>query len=186
MATDDPKTASMPGRYASALFELAKEQNAIAQVEGDLDRFQAMLDESTDLKRLVESPVFKADEQSRALTAVLDQAGVSGLAGNFLRLIANNRRLFAVPQMIAVFRELASRDRGEVPAEVATAEPLTDAQVEALKERLRISIGKEVKLTTKVDPELLGGMVLKVGSRMIDSSLRTKLTTLKMRMKEVG
>ncbi len=176
----------MQGRYASALFELAKEQNQLEAVEADLVSFQKLIDESGDLKRLVRSPVYSAEDQLRALTAVLDKAGLVSLAGNFLKLIARNRRLFAVEGMVKIFRDLAARDRGEVQADVTSATPLSDEQVESLKAKLKASIGKDVQLNTRVDPSVLGGLIVKVGSRMIDSSLRTKLATLKMRMKEVG
>lgn len=185
MATDDPIMAGMAGRYASALFELAGEQRQIPDVENNLLKFRELLDGSTDLQRLVRSPVFSADDQLKALSAVLDRAGIGGLAANFLRLIARNRRLFAVPDMIKAFRALAARARGEVEAEVTSAFPLRDAQVQALKDTLKASAGNNVQLNMRVDPSLLGGLIVKLGSRMIDSSLRTKLNTLKVRMKEV-
>ena len=192
MATEDANMssgsgggASVAGRYASALFDLATEQRQIADVEANLVKFQAMLDGSTDLLRLVRSPVFSADEQLKAISAVVDKGGITGLGGNFLRLIAKNRRLFAVPDMIKTFRALAARSRGEMQAEVTSAVALTEAQTNALKDTLRTSVGKDVQLIAKVDPSVLGGLVVKLGSRMIDSSLRTKLSTLKARMKEV-
>jgi len=185
LATEDTMTASVPGRYASALFELASEQRQIADVEKNLVSFQSFMDSSQDLQRLVRSPVFSADEQLKAITSIIEKAGIGGLAGNFLRLIARNRRLFAVPDMIRTFRALSARARGEVLAEVTSAIALTPAQQQALKDTLRGSAGKEVQLNTRVDPAILGGLVVKIGSRMIDSSFRTKLNTLKARMKEV-
>ncbi len=178
--------ASVPGRYASALFELAQEHDQLQPLENDMDTLQALLDESDDLRRMVRSPVFAADDQARALEAVLGQAGVSGLMLNFIKLVTRNRRLFAVPDMIKAFRSLAAAARGEVEADVTSATALSDDQVGALKETLKASIGKDVQINAKVDPSLLGGLIVKVGSRMIDSSLRTKLSTLKLRMKEVG
>ena len=178
--------ASVPGRYASALFELAQEQSQLQPVENDLIGLQALLDESEDLRRMVRSPVFTADDQGKALDAVLTKAGVSGLTMNFMKLITRNRRLFAVPEMIKAFRSLAASARGEVEADVTSATALSDGQAEALKETLKASIGKDVRINAKVDPSLLGGLIVKIGSRMIDSSLRTKLSTLKTRMKEVG
>jgi F-type H+-transporting ATPase subunit delta len=175
--------ASMAGRYAAALFELAKEDKQLKQVEGDLADFQRMLDTSNELRRLVRSPVISADDQAKAVAAVLAKAGASGLTGNFLRLIARNRRLFAVSDMIKVFRALAARERGEVSADVASAHPLTPEQMKLLTDTLRISVGKEVQVNTRVDPNLLGGLVVKIGSKMIDSSLRTKLDNLKVAMK---
>jgi len=155
-------------------------------VEQDLINLQRMLDESADLQRMVRSPVFSADEQSGALVAVLGKAGISGLTLNFVKLIARNRRLFALGDMIKGFRTLAARARGEVEADVSSAVALGDEQMAALKETLKASIGKDVRINAHVDPSLLGGLIVKVGSRMIDSSLRTKLATLKLRMKEVG
>ncbi len=178
--------AGVAGRYASALFELASEQGKVAEVEGNLNRFMTMLEGSTDLQRLVRSPVFSADEQVKAVTAILAKAEIGGLAGNFLQLIARNRRLFAATDMIKSFRALAARGRGEVIAEVASAHALTPAQLTALQDTLRASVGgKQVKIHTTVDPTLLGGLVVKMGSRMVDSSLRTKLASLKTRLKEV-
>jgi F-type H+-transporting ATPase subunit delta len=184
VATDSPIMASVAGRYASALFELASDERQIADVEKNLMSFQAMMDASADLQRLIRSPVFSAGDQLKALSAILDKAGIGGLAGNFLRLIARNRRLFAAPDMIKAYRALTARARGEVEAEVTSAFALKDAQVEALKEALRASAGKDVQLDLRVDPALLGGLIVKLGSRMIDSSLRTKLNTLKVRLKE--
>ncbi|MEO1720133.1 MAG: F0F1 ATP synthase subunit delta [Pseudomonadota bacterium] len=184
MATDDPQTASVPGRYAAALFDLAKDQNSVADVERDLGAFKTLLDESDDLKRLVRSPVFSADDQIKALSAVLEKAEIGGLSEKFLKLIAQNRRLFAVSDMISIFKRLAAADRGEVQAEVTSAAPLDDSQIAAIKEQIKASVGQDVQLDTSVDPSLLGGLIVKVGSRMIDSSLRTKLSMLKSRMKE--
>ena len=186
VATEDQMMASVPGRYASALFELAQEQSQLQPVENDLNRIQTMLDESPDLLRMVRSPVFSAEDQTKALDALLSKAGIGGLTLNFVKLIVRNRRLFAIPDMIKAFRTLAAGARGEVEADVASATALNDSQLQALKETLKTSIGKDVQINASVDPSLLGGLVVKVGSRMIDSSLRTKLSTLKLRMKEVG
>lgn len=191
MATDEQSTASVPGRYASALYELARDQKAVAAVEADLAKFSTVLDSSADLQRLVRSPVFSSEEQSKAIGAVLDKAGIGGIAGNFVKLLAKNRRLFAVADMIKAFRAIAARERGEVVAEVASAHPLTDAQIADLKSTLqgfvtKQALGKDITIHSKVDPGLLGGLVVKVGSRMIDSSLKTKLSTLKVAMKGTG
>jgi F-type H+-transporting ATPase subunit delta len=183
VATDQINTASMPGRYASALFELAKEQEAIAQIEADLARFDAVLTESEDLRRLVASPIFAAEDQSRALTAVLGALGITGLTANFLQLVTRNRRLFAVPQMIKIFRALAADHRGEITAEVTTAQALNDEQTAQLKETLKNSVGKDVQLNVRVDSAILGGLIVKIGSRMIDSSLRTRLNAMKVSLK---
>ena len=186
VASDDPMMASMAGRYAVALFELAKDQKQLEQVERDLGIFQAMIDGSAEMRRLVLSPVISADDQSKALASVLQMEGISGLTANFLNLIARNRRLFAVSDMIKSFRALLSRERGEVNADVASAHPLTQEQLQQLSDTLRTSIGKNVRIDTRVDPNLLGGLVVKIGSRMIDSSLRTKLNNLKVVMKGIG
>lgn len=178
--------ASMAGRYAAALFEIAKDDKQLPQVETDVKTFQAMLDESEDLRRLVRSPVISAEDQASALEALLQKAGVSGLTANFLKLIARNRRLFSVDDMLKNFRALLSRERGEVDADVASAHALTAEQLNALKDVLKAQVGKDVQVNTRVDPSLLGGLVVKVGSRMIDSSLRTKLNNLKVAMKGIG
>jgi F-type H+-transporting ATPase subunit delta len=186
VATEDPIMATVAGRYASALFDLATEQRQMAEVEGQLNKFQAMIDDSADLRRLVASPAFSADDQAKAIKALIEKAGIGGLAGNFLQLIARNRRLFAVPDMIKSYRALSARARGEVEAEVASAFPLDAKQLEQLNDTLRATVGgKQIKLNTRVDPSLLGGLVVKMGSRMVDSSLRTKLASLKTRLKEV-
>lgn len=182
MATDDPIMASVAGRYASALFDLAKDENKIEEVEKDLGTFQALIAESDDLVRVVRSPVIASEDQSRALDAVLAKAGVSGLTANFFKLIAKNRRLFAADDMARAFKALAARHRGEVSAEVASAHALSDEQTAELKSVLKASVGKDVTLSTKVDPSLLGGLVVKIGSRMIDSSLKTKLANMKAAM----
>ena len=174
----------MAGRYATALFELALEASAVEAVEADLDRFDALVAESTDLTRLVRSPVFSAEEQLQALSAVLDRTGISGLAANFLKLAASNRRLFAVRDMISAFRTLVAQHKGEVTAEVTVAEPLKDQHVDALRAALKSVTGKDVDLDIKIDPAIIGGLIVKLGSRMVDSSLRTKLNGIKHAMKE--
>ena len=174
----------MAGRYATALFELALEANAVEAVQADLDRFDALVAESADLNRLVRSPVFSAKEQLQALSAVLDRVGISGLAANFLKLAASNRRLFAVRDMIKAFRALVAEHKGEATAAVTVAEPLKNQHVDALRAALKSVTGKDVDLDVKVDTAILGGLVVKVGSRMVDSSLRTKLNAIKHAMKE--
>ena len=179
-------TATAAGRYAAALFELAGEQNSIAGVEDDLGRFQAMIDDSEDLSRLVKSPLYSVDEQSRSVGAIAAKAELSPLVRNFLDVLIRNRRLFAVEDMIKVFRSLAAHRRGEVVAEVASATAISDAQMEELKATLKASVGNDVKLATRVDPSLLGGLIVKIGSRMIDSSLRTKLSNMRLALKGTG
>jgi F-type H+-transporting ATPase subunit delta len=176
----------MPGRYALALFELARDSKAVDAVKTDLDGFVALLDESADLERLVRSPVFTADEQLRALSAVLDGAGITGLAANFLKLVAANRRLFAVRDMIRVFRALYARHKGEVTADVTVAEPLGAQHLESLTSALKAVTGKDVQVAVKIDPAIIGGLIVKLGSRMVDASLKTKLNSIRHAMKEVG
>jgi F-type H+-transporting ATPase subunit delta len=186
VAAEDPSVSGVSGRYATALFELARDEKSIDAVKADLDKFETMLSESADLTRLVRSPVFAADVQLKALSAVLDQAGISGIAANFLKVLTNNRRLFAVADVIRAFRALVARFKGEASAEVTVAEPLSDKNLDALKAALNQVSGKDVTLNVKVDPSIIGGLVVKLGSRMVDSSLRTKLNSIKHAMKEAG
>ena len=174
----------MAGRYATALFDLALEANAVDAVKAELDRFDALVAESADLTRLVRSPVFSEEEQLRALSAVLERAGIGGLAANFLKLVTSNRRLFAVRDMVKAFRALVAGHKGEATAAVTVAEPLKDQHVDALRAALKSVTGKDVDLDIKIDPAILGGLVVKLGSRMVDSSLRTKLNGIKHAMKE--
>lgn len=173
-------------RYASSLFDLAQEAGSAAAVGADLDRFQALIDESDDLKRLIVSPVFSAEDQTKAISAVAAKVGITGLVANFLKVVASNRRLFAVPGMIKAYRVIAARARGEITADVTSAHALTAAQETELKAALKGVTGKDVAIAVTVDPSILGGLIVKVGSRQIDTSLRTKLSTLKLALKEVG
>ena len=175
----------MAGRYANALFELALEEKALDAVKSDLENFDALITANPDLHRLVRSPVFGADEQLKALSAILDKVGIGGLAANFLRVITTNRRLFAVRDMIRGFRALVAKHRGEVSAEVTVAETLNGENLDALKGALKsVTGGKDIDLDIKIDPAIIGGLIVKVGSRMVDSSLRTKLNAIKLAMKE--
>lgn len=173
-------------RYARSLFDLALEANAVEATERDLAQVETMLAGSPDLKRLIESPVFSADDQFRAISAVAARAGIGGLVGNFLKVAAKNRRLFAVPGMIRSYRQIAATHRGEVSAEVTSAHELDSQQQAELKATLKEVAGKDVAINVTVDPALLGGLVVKIGSRQIDTSLRTKLNSLKLALKEVG
>ena len=186
MAAEDPSVSGVSGRYATALFELARDEKAIDAVKADVDRFDALLNESADLKRLVRSPVFTAEAQLKALDAVLQRAGISGIAANFLKVLTRNRRLFAVSDVIRAFRSLVAKFKGEATADVTVAETLTDRNLDALKTALKSVTGKDVALNVKVDPSIIGGLVVKLGSRMVDSSLRTKLNSIKHAMKEAG
>ena len=178
----------MAGRYAQALFALAEERGAVEGVAADLATFSAMLDESEDLRNFVRSPVFSAEQQAQALDALLGRAGLSGTTtAQFLKLVASKRRLFAVRDMIRDFNILHDHAVGLSRAAVTVAEPLKDEHVEALKAALaEIAGGQRVEVAVKVDPSLIGGMIVQIGSRMVDSSLKTKLNSLRARMKEVG
>jgi F-type H+-transporting ATPase subunit delta len=184
LVAENPSVSGVSGRYATALFELARDEKSVDAVKADLDRFDAMLADSADLKRLVRSPVFSSDAQSRALSAVLDRAGISGISANFLKVLTANRRLFAVDQVIRAFRALVAKFKGEATADVTVAEKLSDKNLDALKTALKSVTGKDVSLNVNVDPSIIGGLVVKLGSRMVDSSLRTKLNSIKHAMKE--
>ena len=184
MAGEEHLVSGVAGRYATALFDLARDANTIDAAKADLERFDALVGESPDLARLVRSPVFSADEQLNALSAVLERAGIGGLTAQFLKLVTKNRRLFAVHDMVRAFRNLVARHKGETTAEVTVAEEIKDDHVAALRNALKAVSGKEVDLKIKVDPAIIGGLVVKLGSRMVDSSLRTKLNSIKHAMKE--
>jgi F-type H+-transporting ATPase subunit delta len=168
------------------LFELARDEKSIDAVKADLDEFDALLADSADLKRLVRSPVFSAEVQMRALDAVLAKAGMTGTSAKFLKVLTANRRLFAVADVIRAFRALVANFKGEATAEVTVAEQLNEKNLDALKASLKSVTGKDVALNVKVDPSIIGGLVVKLGSRMVDSSLRTKLNSIKHAMKEAG
>ena len=173
----------MAGRYAGALFDLAKDQKALDQVQEDLKGFKSLLDESGDLSRLIRSPAISRDDQVKALTAIAKEAGVSGLTIKFLGLLADKRRAFALPAVIDAYASLLAEEKGEVQAEVVSAIELTQAQADDVKAKISKSVGKTVTMTSSVDPSLMGGLVVRVGSRMIDASLKTKLHQLELAMK---
>lgn len=186
MAQSGSLISGVAERYAGSLFELARDSKSVAAVEKDLARVEELIAGSDDLRRLIASPVFSADEQSKAIAAVADRAGIRGLVGNFLRVVARNRRLFAIPGMIAAFRRIAAESRGETSAEVTSAHALTAAQKVELAGALKQVAGKDVSVALTVDPSILGGLIVKMGSRQIDTSLKTKLNSLKLALKEVG
>lgn len=185
-STNSGAVSGVAERYASALFDLAVAEKKIPAVEKDLKRIGALLDGSADLQRLIKSPVFAAEDQAAAVSAVLKKAKISGLVANFINVVASNRRLFAVPGMLVSFRQKLAEHRGEINAQVTVAHKLTPAQSKELKATLKGVVGKDVALDVTVDPSLLGGMIVKVGSRQIDTSLKTKLSSLKLALKEVG
>ncbi len=186
MAAASTITSGLAERYATALFDLAKEDGQIDAVMQDLDSVRTMLDESEDLRRTIRSPVISASAQAQAITAVADRAGLSSLTKQFLGLLAHKRRLFALPQIIEAFRAIVAKDRGEISCEVISAAELQDNQIAALRESVSAQAGKDVNLSVRVEPELLGGVVVRIGSRMIDASLRTKLQNLEHSMRGIG
>jgi F-type H+-transporting ATPase subunit delta len=173
----------LAGRYANALFELAQDQKSIDAVSADLAGLRRALETSADLARLVRSPVFSAEDHAKALKAILEKMGAQALTTKFVLLLAEKRRLFILTQVIAAFERLVAKSRGETEAEVTSARALNDSEIAELKSVLKSKLGKEPRLHAKIDPSLLGGLVVKVGSRMIDSSLRTKLDGLRSAMK---
>ena len=187
--TSSSSTGAVSGvaeRYASALLELAESEKKTKAVEKDLNRVGDLLKGSDDLMRLIKSPAFSADDQASAIKAVLSKAKITGLAANFIGVVAGNRRLFAVPDMLRSFNEKLAELRGETSAAVTVAHKLTAEQTKQLKTTLKGVVGKDVALDVTVDSSLLGGMIVKVGSRQIDTSLKTKLSSLKLALKEVG
>ena len=182
----NPTTSGVALRYASALFDLAREENALDTVDADVTSLRTMLTESADLSRLVASPIFSADDQIKAMSAVMEKAEISGLTANFVKLAARNRRLFALPGMLRAFHELLAAHRGETIAVITSAEPLSDTQMTALKEALAEKAGGTIKLETHVDPSLIGGLIVRLGSQMIDTSVRTRLQGLRAAMKEAA
>lgn len=186
MSADQPHATGVAGRYATALFELADQAGALDAVAADLKGLSDLINSSDDLNRLVKSPVFSAEDQDRAMAAIMTKAGIQKLTQNFVGVVIRNRRFFALQDMIRAYGQLLAASRGEMTAEVTSAHPLGDPQVAALKEALNAAMGRDVQIETNVDKGLLGGLVVKVGSRMIDSSLRTKLNNLKFAMKEAG
>jgi F-type H+-transporting ATPase subunit delta len=184
MAGEEATVSGVAGRYATALFELALEAGAIDRIREELDTFDTLATSNPDLMRVIRSPVFGAEEQTKALTAVLERAGIGGVTAQFLKVVASNRRLFAVRQIIKSFRTLVARHKGEVTAQVTVAERLNDARLAEIKDALATVTGKDVHVEMHVDPSIIGGLVVKLGSRMVDTSLRTKLNAIKHAMKE--
>lgn len=186
MAAQTSEQGGLATRYAAALFELAESRNQLDAVAADLAALAKMIAESADLKRLITSPVLSRAEQGKAIDAVLRAAGFGDLTQKFIGLVAQNRRLFAVPAMIKAYQKMLADKRGEMTAEVTAARPLTDAQQAAVTDAIKRVVGGKVAIDVKVDPSLLGGLIVRIGSRMIDSSLKTKLQKLQFAMKGVG
>jgi F-type H+-transporting ATPase subunit delta len=175
--------ASLAGRYATALFALAKENNAIDAVQASLDTLSRAMAESDDLRALTSSPVLSREDAGKAIAATAKALGLDALSTNMLGVLAANRRLDQIPAVIRAFSTLASDHRGEITAEVTSAHPLDDKQIDALKAQLKKRVGSDVSVSTAVDSSILGGLVVKIGSQMIDSSIKTRLNTLSQAMK---
>jgi F-type H+-transporting ATPase subunit delta len=186
LAAEATGVSGLAERYARALFELADERRMLDPVAADLRALKAMIGDSADLSRLVRSPVLSRAEQGRALAALAERAGLSPLVRDFLGVVARNRRLFAVPAMIEGYLARLAERRGEVTAEVTAAQPLSEAQLARLGEELRRAVGRRVAVEVKLDRALLGGLVVKLGSRMIDGSIRSRLARLQLAMKGLG
>ena len=186
MASKASESTSLYRRYALALYELAENENTLDAVAGELAQVSAMIDESADLSRMIRSPVISRDDQQRAMSAVLEKVGIGDLTRRFIGLVGKNGRLFALPGIIGAFQKLLADQRGETAAEVVSAKPLTKAQMQGLESALKSITGSSVAVSTRVDTDLLGGLVIKLGSRMVDSSLKTKLNRLSMAMKGIG
>ncbi|TAK98651.1 MAG: F0F1 ATP synthase subunit delta [Rhodospirillaceae bacterium] len=186
MAAEGGGVSGLAARYASALYELAEDQGAIDTVAADLGTLKTMIDGSDDFRRFIKSPVVSRADQSKGIAAVANAAQLSPLTQKFLGLVARNRRLFAMPGMIKGFLEILAQRRGQATADVVSAVPLSDAQVNAIAAALKSTAGRSVAVNTKIDPSILGGLIVRIGSRMVDSSLKSKLQRLKLAMKGVG
>jgi len=179
-------STGIASRYATAVFELAKEAKSLKALEADIDTLDGALKESADFRTLISSPLYARDEQATAVAALSKKMGLSDILANTLNLMAAKRRLFVLPQLVETLRLALADEKGEVTAEVTAAKALTKAQQDALAKTLKASVGKDVKINMAVDESLIGGLVVKVGSKMIDTSIRSKLNALQNSMKEVG
>jgi len=183
VAAEHAHEAGLAGRYALAVFELAQEERAVETVAADFATLKQLMAESPELTRLIRAPVFSREEQAAGMNGVLHRMEATGLTRRFILLLASKRRLFALADIIGAFSSLVAKQKGEMSAQVTSARPLSDEETAELKSILRSKLAKDVNLETRVDPSLLGGLIVKVGSRMIDSSLRTKLNGLRMAMR---
>ncbi|MGZ2256762.1 F0F1 ATP synthase subunit delta [Roseobacter sp. A03A-229] len=179
-------STSIAARYATAVYEIAKDGNAVKALETDLDALKTALGESEDFRALIHSPIYSRDEQGAAISAIAKKMELSDTMANTLALMAQNRRLFVLPQLVTTLRDIIAAEKGEVTAEVISAKALTKGQADKLAKTLKASTGKTVTLDTTVDESLIGGLIVKVGSRMVDTSIRAKLNSLQNAMKEVG
>ena len=185
MASEATGVSGLAGRYATALFELADQDKALDQVAGDLRALSSLIEESADLRRLIRSPVLSRDAQAAAMKAILERTDFAAITRNFVGLVARNRRLFALPGMIAGYLQLLAERRGEIRAEVTAAQEMSAAQVAAINDQLKRAVGSKVAVDIRVDPAIIGGLVVKVGSRMVDGSLRSKLQRLQLAMRGI-
>lgn len=179
-------STSIAGRYATAVYEIAKDGDAVKALETDLDALQGALGDSEDFRALIHSPIYSREEQGAAIQALAKKMKLSGTMASTLALMAQNRRLFVLPQLVSTLRDVIAAEKGEVTADVISAKALTKTQAEKLAKTLKASTGKTVTLNSTVDESLIGGLIVKVGSRMIDTSIRSKLNSLQNVMKEVG
>ena len=186
LASETTGVSGLAERYAVALFDIADERRTLDEVASDLRQLRAMLAASVDLSRLVRSPILTRSEQGKAVGALAARAGFSRLVRDFLAVVAKNRRLFAVPAMIEVYLARLAERRGEVTAKIIAAQPLSETQLTLLSDQLRRSIGRRVSVDATVDPGLIGGIIVKMGSRMVDGSIKSKLQRLQLAMKGIG
>lgn len=186
MASETTDVTGLAERYAAALFDLADDRRVLDEVASDLRELRAMVAASGDFLRLIRSPVLSREQQGKAIETIAERAGLSSMVRNFLAVVAANRRLFAMPAIIEGFLAQLAARRGEITAQVTAAQPLSEAQREALNEQLRRSIGRRVSVDVRVDPTLIGGIVVKLGSRMVDASIKSKLQRLQLAMKSVA
>jgi F-type H+-transporting ATPase subunit delta len=186
LASEATGVSGLAERYAAALFDLANERRILDETAANLRELKEMLRASAELSRLIRSPILSREEQGKAIAALAEQAGFSPVVRDFLAVVARNRRLFAVPAMIEAYLEKLAERRGEITAEVAAAQPLSTAQLDLLRDHLRRKFGRQVAIDVRIDPGLIGGVIVKLGSRMVDASVRSKLQRLQMAMKGVG
>jgi F-type H+-transporting ATPase subunit delta len=186
LASETTGVSGLAERYAAALFDIADERRMLDEAASDLRQLRTMLAESIDFSRLVRSPILTRGEQGKAVSALAERAGFSPLVRDFLAVVAKNRRLFAIPAMIEAYLAKLAERRGEVTAEVIAAQPLSETQLALLSDQLRRSVGRRVSVDTRIDPGLIGGMILKIGSRMVDGSIKSKLQRLQLAMKGIG
>lgn len=186
MSESSSISTGIAARYGSAVFELAKDGNALDALERDIDTLEGALNDSEDFRALIHSPIYSRDDQARAIAALADKMGLSDTVASTLKLMSSKRRLFVLPHLMAVLRDLIADEKGEVTAEVQAARALSDDQRTKLAETLKVSVGKTVKMNVTVDESLIGGLIVRVGSKMIDTSVRSKLAALQNTMKEVG